>query len=175
MNKFFRFMTIGLILCIVFVTGCSKGISPKLTNTIKALKFEDIKSAKIESGSAGAITLRNYTFDLNNSEHTKVIKDVIHYLNSAKIQGNEYKQIIANKGSELPYLILTLKDGSVIDIEYAIHDTVKKNSDGSTERAKNLIQNEVTINIRNSNEKSIRILSPEIKKLIDSGYKDIFK
>ena len=25
MNRLFRFMTIGLILCIVFITGCSKG------------------------------------------------------------------------------------------------------------------------------------------------------
>ena len=165
MNKFFRFMTIGLILCIVFVTGCSKVISPKLTNTIKALKFEDIKSARIELGGVGASPIKNYTFDFNNPDHTKVLKDVIKYLNSAKIQGNAYEQKINMKGGSLPYLILALKDGSSIDIEYAIRDTVTKFPDGSTETAKNLIPNKVTINIINSNEKSIRILSPEKKKI----------
>ena len=107
--------------------------------------------------------------------HTKVIKDVVHYLNSAKIQGNAYKELVSNKGGSDPYLILALKNGSIIEIKYAIHDTVKKNLDGSTDRAKNLIPNEVEINIMNSNVNSIRILSPEIKNLIYSGYKDIFK
>lgn len=182
MNRIFRFITIVLILCIVFVTGCSKGpqelivtVSPKLTNTIKTLKFKDIKYAKIQLGTAGANPIKYYVFDFNNPVHTKVIKDVVHYLNSDKIQGNAYKQIVNYKGGSPQYLILVLKDESVIEIKYAIHDTVKKNLDGSTETAKNPIPNEVTINIINSNEKSIRILSPEIKKIIDSGYKDIFK
>lgn len=181
MNRFFRYISIGLILCIVFVTGCSKSeqeltgtVSPKLTNTIKTLKYEEIKSAKIQLGTAGANPIKYDIFDFNNSDHTKVIKDVVHYLNSAKIQGNAYKQIVNNKGGSPQYLILALKDGSVIEIKYAIQDTIKKNIDGSTDRMKNIIPNEVEINIRDSNENSIRILSPEIKKLIDSGYKDIF-
>ena len=103
-----------------------------------------------------------------------MIKDVVHYLNSAKIQGNKYKELVGNKGGST-FLILALKNGSIIEIKYAIHDTVKKNLDGLTEIAKNLIPNEVEINISNSNENSIRILSPEIKNLIFSGYKDIFK
>jgi hypothetical protein len=92
-------MTLVLIFCIVFITGCSKSGSTKLTNTINELKFENIKSA------------------------------------------------VRDKVTNLP--------------------------DGSTERAKLDIPNEVTI-IINSNEKPIRILSPEIRKLIDSGYKDTF-
>ncbi|MBU3217258.1 hypothetical protein [Clostridium estertheticum] len=76
--------------------GCSKGIS--LTNTIKALKFKNIKSAKIELASAGGMTAKTYTFDFNNSDHTKMLKDVINYLNSAKIQGNAYDKKVTNKG-----------------------------------------------------------------------------
>ena len=75
MNRFFRFMTIGLILCIVFITGCSKSapeltgtVSPKLTNTIKTLKFEEIKSAKIQLGTAGASPIKYDIFDFNNPE-----------------------------------------------------------------------------------------------------------
>lgn len=168
-------MTIGLILCIVFVTGCSKGISPKLTNTIKTLKFEEVKSARIELGRAGASPIKNYFFDFNNSNHAKVLKDVINHLNSGKIQGNAYDEKVTDKGGSPTYLILTLKDGSVINIKSAVRDKVTKFPDGSTEIAKLNIPNEVTINIINSNEKSIRILSPETKKMIDSGYKDILK
>lgn len=182
MNRFFSFITIGLILCIVLVTGCSKStpvltgtVSPNLTNNIKTLKFEEIKSAKIKLGTAGANPIKYDIFDFNNPNHTKVIKEVVHYLNSAKIQGNAYKQIVNDKGGSPPCLIIALKDGSVIEINYAIHDTVKKNLDGSTDAAKNLIPNEVEINIVNSNVNSIRILSPEIKNLIFSGYEDIFK
>ena len=50
---------------------------------------------------------------------------------------------------------------------------ITKLSDTLTDRAEVNIPNEVTINI-NSNGKPIRLLSPEIRKLIDSGYKDIF-
>lgn len=170
MNKIIRIMTLVLIFCIVFITGCSKSVS----TTINELKFENIKSARIELGTGGASPIKNYTFDFNNSHHTKVLKDVINYLNSAKIQGNAYDEKVTYKGGSPTYLILTLKDGSVINIQSAVRDKVTKFPDGSTETAKNLIPNEVTINIINSNEKAIRILSPEIRKLIDNGYKDIF-
>jgi hypothetical protein len=102
-----------------------------------------------------------------------VLKDVINYLNSAKLQGNADEKI-TYKGGSPTYLILELKDGSIINIKSAVTDKVSTLPDGSTERAKLDIPNEVTINI-DSNENPIRILSPEIRKLIDSGYKDIFK
>jgi len=156
----------------VFITGCSKSGSTKLINTINELKFEDIKSTKIVLARTGASPIKNYTFDFNNADHTKVLKDVINYLNSAKIQGNADEKI-TYKGGSPTYLILTLKDGSVINIKSAVKDKVTTLLDGSTEIAKLDIPNEVTINI-NSNENPIRILSSEIRKLIDSGYKDIF-
>jgi len=183
MNRLFRFMTIALILCIVFITGCSKGarapeltgaISPKLTNTIKALKFEDIKYVRIQEATAGATPSKYYTFDFNNPKHTKVIKDVIYYLNSAKIQGNNYKELVGNKGGSPTFLILVLKDGSVIQITDAVRQTTIKGSTGATTTTTYDIPNEVTITI-NSNDKPFRILSSELRKLIDSGYKDIFK
>ena len=151
--------------------GCSKGIS--LTNTIKVLKSEDIKSAKIELSSAGGMTAKTYTFDFNNSKQTKILEDVIKYLNLGKVQGYSDEKV-TNKGGSPTLLILVLKDGSVINIQSAVRDKVTKFPDGSTEIAKLPIPSEVTINIINSNEKPIRILSPEIKKLIDSGYKNIF-
>ena len=161
-------MTLVLIFCIVFITGCSKSVS----TTINELKFENIKSVKIELARGGASPIKNYTFDFNNPHHTKVLKDVINYLNSAKIQGNADEKI-TDKGGSPTLLILELKDGSVINIKSAVGDKVTNLPDGSTETAKLDIPNEVTINI-NYNEKAIRILSPEIRKLIDSGYKDIF-
>jgi hypothetical protein len=45
MTKLIRLTTYGLVFCILFLTGCSDGISAK---TIKELKVEDIKSARIE-------------------------------------------------------------------------------------------------------------------------------
>jgi len=168
MNKLIRIMTLGLIFCIVFITGCSK----KVSTTINELKFENIKSARIELASGGVSPIKNYTFDFNNSDHAKVLKDVINYLNSAKIQGNADEKV-NQKGGSPTYLIVVLKDGSVIYIKSAVEDKVTKYPDGSTEIAKLDIPNEITINT-NSNGKPIRILSPEIRKLIDSGYKDFF-
>jgi hypothetical protein len=165
-------MTLVLVFCIVFITGCSKSGSTKLTNTINELNFENIKSAKIELATAGALPIKTYTFDFNNPHHSKMIKDVINYLNSAKIQGNADEKI-TYKSSLPTFLILALKDVSVIKIKSAVRDKVTNLPDGSTERAKLDIPNEVTI-IINSNEKPIRILSPEIRKLLDGGYKDVF-
>lgn len=70
-------------------------------------------------------------------------------------------------------LILELKDGSVIQVKSAVGGKVTKLSDGSTETSQFDIPNEVTIST-NSNIKPFRILSPEIRKLSDSDYKDIF-
>ena len=50
---------------------------------------------------------------------------------------------------------------------------MSKLSNGSTEISQFDIPNEVTVSI-NSNTKPFRILSPEIRELIDSGYKNIF-
>ncbi len=172
MNKFFRLMIVGLIFCIVFITGCSKDISTEPIN-IKALRFEDIKSARIELASAGMLAGEICIFDFNNSNHTKVIEDVIRYLSSGKVQGNADEKVI-RKGGSPTFLILELKDGSFIQIKSAVGGKVIKLSDGSSEIAQFDIPNEVTIRT-NSNEKPIRILSPEIKKLIVSEYKDIFK
>lgn len=173
MYKLIRITTLGLIFCIVLITGCSKSLS----TTINELKFENIKSARIElAGSVlhGATSpIKTYTFDFNNSKQTKIIEDVIKYLNSAKVQGNA-DETVTNKGGWSPtLLILQNKDGSIIQIESAVHEKITKFPDGSTEYAGLDIPNEVTISI-NSNKKPIRIISPEIRKLIESGYKDIF-
>ena len=186
MNKVFRFMTITLILCIVFITGCSKGtpapeligaVSPKLTNTIKTLKLEDIKYLRIQEATGVATSIKYYTFDFNNPNHTKVIKDVVYYLNSAKIQGNDYEELAGNKGGSPTFLILALKDGSVIQITDALRQTAIKGSTGARTITTYDIPNEVTITAitTNSNYKSFRILSKELRKLIDNGYKDIFR
>lgn len=47
MNKVFRLITFGLILCIALITGCSKGTSAKPTkptNTINSLEFDESKA-----------------------------------------------------------------------------------------------------------------------------------
>lgn len=48
MNKIFSIMIVSLIFCITFMTGCSKSVSTKLPNNIKELKFENVKSARID-------------------------------------------------------------------------------------------------------------------------------
>ncbi|MBU3218090.1 hypothetical protein LL033_00550 [Clostridium estertheticum] len=65
-----------------------------------------------------------------------MLKDIINYLNSAKIQGNAYDEKVTDKGGSPTYLVLVLKDGSVINIQSAVRDKVTKFSDGSTEIAK---------------------------------------
>jgi hypothetical protein len=172
MNKLFGIMTLGLIFCIVFMTGCSKRISTKpITNKITELKFENIKSARIELASTGGNSSKSYTFDFDNSDHTKILKDVIQYLNSAKIQGNADEKV-TNKGGSPTYLILELKDGSDIRIKSAVGGKVTKLSNGSIETSQFDIPNEVTIS-KNSNEEPYRIQSPEIRELIDNGYKNL--
>lgn len=173
MKKFYRIITLVLISCIVFITGYYVGISVKLTNTIKTLKFENIKSARIELTGMGGGPIKNYVFDANNPDQIKIIRDVISSLNSGKVQGSADEKI-TNKGGSPPFLILEPKDGSVIRIKAAVGGKVTKFADGSTERSQFDIPNQITIS-RNSNEKPIRILSPEIRKLIDGGYKNTFK
>jgi len=172
-NKVLRLITFGLILCIALITGCSKGTSTKSTNTIKSLKFEDIKSVKLELRTTGEDTNQNYIFDFNNSEQTKIVKDIVSYLNSGKVQGDADEKV-TNKGNSPTLLILELKDGSIIQIKSAVGGKVSNLSNGSTEISQFNIPNEVTIS-KNSNEKPFRILSPELRNLIDSGYKNIFK
>lgn len=154
------------------MTGCSKSVSTEPTNKITELKFEDIQSARIELARTGGNPSKNYTFDFNNSDHTKILNDVIKYLNSAKIQENADEKV-TNKGGSAIYLILELKDGSDIEIKSAVGGKVTKFSNSSTETSQFDIPSEVTINT-NSNETSFRILSPEIRELIDNGYKNIF-
>lgn len=173
MNKILRLITFLLILCIALITGCSKGTSRKSTNTINSLKFEDIKSVKLELGTTGGNPSKNYTFDFNDSEQTKIVKDIVSYLNSGKVQGDAEERV-TNKGNSPTLLILEFKDGSTIQIKSAVGSEVKKLSNGSTEISQFNIPNEVTIS-KNSNEKPFRILSTELRNLIDSGYKDIFK
>ncbi|WP_297417994.1 hypothetical protein [Clostridium sp.] len=172
MNKFFSIMIVILILLITSVTGCYKSVSIKLPNNIKELKFENVKSARIELSKVGANTTKNLIFDFNNSDKTEKLKDIISQLNSAKVQG-DVEENVTNKGSSPTLLILELKDGSVIQVKPAVGGKVTKLSDGSTETSQFDIPNEVTITT-NSNIRPFRILSPEIRKLIDSGYKDIF-
>lgn len=173
MNKLFRIMTLGLIFCIVFMMGCSKSVSTKFNNKMEELKFEDIQSARIElESTGGASQSKNYIFDFNNSDHTKMLKDIIKYLNSAKIQGNADEKV-DKKGGSPTYLILELKDGSDIKIKSAIEGKVTKFSNGSTETSQIDIPNQITIST-NSSEPPFRILSPEIRELIDNGYKNIF-
>lgn len=173
MNKIFRCIAFSLICCVVFIIGCAKGVSTRSADIIKALTFADIKSAKIELARTGGSPINNYIFDFNNSEQTKIIKDIIRYLNSGKVQGNADEKV-TSKGGSPNFLIVELKDSSVIKIKSAVGGKVTKLKDGSTEISQFDIPNEVTINT-NSNESPIRILSPELKKLIDSGYKDTFK
>jgi sRNA-binding carbon storage regulator CsrA len=172
MYKLIKIITLSLIFCIVFITGCSKSIS----TTINELKSENIESARIElAGSIlpGASPIKTYNFDFNNSKQTKIIEDVIKYLNSAKVQGNA-DEIVTNKGGGSPtLLILVNKDGSTIQIGAAVKSKITKLSNTLTERTGVDIPNEVTINVDYG--KAINILSPEIRKLIDSGYKNIFE
>ncbi|MBU3072444.1 hypothetical protein [Clostridium estertheticum] len=53
-----------------------------------------------------------------------MVKDIINYLNSNKIQGNAYDEKVTDKG------------GSVISIQSAVRDKVTKFPDGSTDRVK---------------------------------------
>ncbi|MFL0248278.1 hypothetical protein [Candidatus Clostridium stratigraminis] len=173
MNKLIKILVVNLILAIVFMAGCSRGILAKLPNTIKTLEFDNIKSARIELARTGSSPIKKYSFDFNSPSQIKILKDVISQLNSAKFQGNADEKVV-NKGGSPTFLVLELKDGSIIQIKSAVEGKVTKLSDGSTEISQFDIPNEVTISI-NSNIESFRVLSPEIKELIDSGYKDIFK
>lgn len=171
MNKIIRITTVVLIFSIVFIAGCSKSVS----TTINELKFENIKSARIElAGSIlpGASPIKTYTFDFNNSKQTKIIENVIKYLNSAKNQGNA-DEIVTNKGGGSPTLLILInKDGSIIQISDSLKSKITKISNTLTERTVVDIPNEVTINVNHG--KAINIVSPEIRRLIDSGYKCIF-
>ena len=166
MNKYYRLLTVCLIFCIVFLSGCSNGGPAKRTNSIGQLNYEEVKSARIELGRVGGDSIKNYTFDLNNSEHAKIIKDIVNYLNQGKVQGNADEKI-SNKGSSPTILFLEFNNGSVIQIKSAVGARITKLNNGSTEIAQFDIPNEITISV-NNNEKPFRMLSPEIKKTLES-------
>lgn len=180
MNKFCRVMITGLTFCIVFITGCSKSVSTesnneisKPTTEIPELKFEDIQlqSARIELAHTGGNASKIYTFDFNNSDHAKILTNVIKCLNSSKIQGNSDEEVNI-KGGSPTCLILELKDGSIIQIKAAVGFKVTKFPDGSSKTEQFNIPNEVTIS-KNINEETYIIQSPEIRELIDNGYKNL--
>jgi hypothetical protein len=138
----------------------------------KELKFENIKSARIELARFGGSPIKSYTFDFGNTDQMKTLKDVIDQLNSAKVQGYADEKV-TRKGGSPTFLILELKDGSVIQIKSAVGGKVTKLSNGSTLISQFDIPNEITISME-LNIKPFRVFSPEIRKLIDGGYKDIF-
>ncbi|MDP4146053.1 MAG: hypothetical protein Q8936_16445 [Bacillota bacterium] len=164
--KIIKLIIYGLIFSILFMTGCSKEISAK---TIKTLKFENIKAARIELARTGGSPTKNYTFDFNNPDHVKLLKDIVNSLNTGKVQG-EADERISNKGSSPTVLILELKNGSIIQIKAAVENKTTKLSHGSTEVSQIDIPGEIIIST-NTNEKPIRMLSPEIRKLIDNKVK----
>lgn len=169
MNKPIKIAVLGLATAIVFIFGCYTALSPKLPSSISKIKFENIKSARIETEMPAEI----YKFDFSNTEQTNALKKVISSLNSANVKGYENEKV-ANKGGSTAILILELQNGSVIQITPAFDDKIKKLSDGSAEISKCPVPNESSLRT-NSSSKPLRILSPEINKLIDGGYKDIFK
>lgn len=115
----------------------------------------------------------DYVFDLNNTGHTKKLKEIIKHLNSDKYQGYAEEKIL-RKGGDPTLLIMEFKDGTTIKIKAAVGEKFTTLADKSLQMEQYDIPNEITISA-NSEIKPFRLKSTEIRKLIDSGYKKLFK
>jgi hypothetical protein len=146
-------------------------VSEKAVNAIRILNLKDISSVKVQLSTAGASPAIEYAFGLNNPEQLKIVRNIIGDLNSGKVQGNTDEKVV-RKGGTPTMLILKLKDGSVIQVKCAVQGK-EISSNGLEGIVQDEIPDEVTIMV--NTESPFRILSPELNKLIKSGYKDIFQ
>ena len=176
-----RIMTFSLIFCLIlFLTGCSKAKPEESINTIKELKFENLRSARIGIAVDGIVgpkghlmnEIKIYEFDFRNSKHIAILKDIINHLNSDKVQGYADVKVVS-KGISPAALSIEINDGSIIGIEAAVGEKEIKFPNGTTKISYFDIPNEVMINSK-SIDKPYRILSPEIRELINGGYKNNF-
>jgi hypothetical protein len=161
-------LSLALFTITIFLTGCV-GESSNLINKIRILKLEDIKSAKIELGRSGSPSAI-YSYNINDNEQRKILKNIIDKLNSAKMQGIAEEKGVTNKGQSPTIIIFQLKDGSEIQIKSALKGEITKLKDGTIQATLYDIPNEITVST-NSDDKPIRLLAPEIKDLITDSTK----
>jgi hypothetical protein len=165
MKNISKLMTILLIVCLSFTFGCSKEVSPKTQKTIKALKYQDIKAVySIPAGMHGFE--ERHIFNLEKEETSKTVKSIVSSLNSGEIQGKGEGSF--RKGGGHYTIVLELINGDALELRAAVKAESIKTSDGISGKQEVNIPDEVIIEA-SYNEEPIRILEPDLRKIIDSG------
>ena len=138
----------------------------------QSLKFDNITSARIVLAHAGISILPDYVFDLNNTRHTKKLKEIIKHLKLDKYRGYAEEKIL-RKGGDPTFLIIEFEDGTTINIKAAAGEKFTTLADKTLQMEQYDIPKEITITV-NSEIEPFRLESNEIRKLIDGGYKKFF-
>lgn len=165
MKNINKLITLLLIVCLSFTFGCYGKVSPKTQKTIKTLKYEDIKSVySIPAGMHGFE--ERHIFNLEKEETAKTVKSIVSSLNSGEVQGKGDPSF--RKGGGHYTIVLEFKSGDALQLRRAVKAESIKTSDGISGKQEVNIPDEVIIEA-SYNEEPVRILSPELRKIIDSG------
>lgn len=185
------FISIIVLIMALGLYGCSENNAVKVPDDVYKFRqeftFDNIKSARIELANSG-IVLYKYVFDLKDIKQSKKLKDIVKHLGSDKYQGYAEEKI-KRKGGSPDQLIIELSDGTTVQIKDAVGEKFSYSSNFSMQMQQFDIPNEVTVSVSadiinngsansgsaNTGVKPFRLESSEIRKLIDGGYKDVFK
>lgn len=122
-------------------------------NSINNINISEVKSVKFFPF-RGAIPKKEYTYNTGNADDTRIVNNIISYINSGKIVGT--KRLTVSQGGSPEALILELNSGQ--DIEITIRDA-------------GIGQVLITKDSRNM---ALKLYSPELRKLFTDEFKRIF-
>jgi hypothetical protein len=110
---------------------------------------------------------------MDKKEHMEMVKEILNWLKSSQMV--DYTGGHENISHGLPptYLIIELKDKTIIQIKSSVNAIITQLPNGTTEVKGQIVDGQVTIYIGDTMN-YIRVLSPELKSFIDSGWMHFF-
>jgi len=163
-------ITLILIVAIVLITF----IAHEEKNQFKVPTINNISSIKIVPATTGPIMVgkqEEFTFDLNVKAHQAMANNILSWLKSGRMMGNDNNKAVSNGGTPT-YLIIELKNGTSICIKSAVGASYLNTSNGKVIQSQNT-DGQVSIYTTNPQE-DIRELSPELKSFLNNGWKGFF-
>ncbi|MFL0268809.1 hypothetical protein [Candidatus Clostridium radicumherbarum] len=158
---------------IILVLAITSAILTYNGGRFKVPAYKDIKSVKIIPPTLGNVRLGEYKdlyFDLNKKEDKYMVNNILNWLKLGRIMGNASNEAISN-GSTPAYFMIELKNGTEIFINSSVSEGYINNQKLIPSQN---IKGQVTIRTNPSKREEIRLLSPELKSFIESGWKDFF-
>ena len=172
MKKKSILITAMMVSCILITIGVITSVKNQYTkdkSIISTITIENIKSMKITTPRADEL---EFFFDMNKEEHLEMVKKILYWLKSGKMVVNTKDHEYISHGLPPTYLIIELKDRTIIKIQSTFNGVTIHFADRNVYKAQS-VDGQVTIYVGNTMD-YIRELSPELKSFIDSGWKTFF-